>query len=198
MAITSDIALDLVGPYFIIALKEAGQLRRIYYSDPTFPVKKLPNVGGILHDGFLSPDNRFFYLASQENNWMAVINIETMELVEKISTGDTPQPGPGAVWEADDTLYGATVHAGEGKVTIWDLHTNAIVGTVPTIGPGLFLRSAENSPYVWADALFGNPSNKITVFMKETPFRVVQVIEEGVMTLQPEFTADGRFVYVSD
>jgi DNA-binding beta-propeller fold protein YncE len=129
---------------------------------------------------------------------MAVIDIETMKLVEKISTGDTPHPGSGAVWEADDTLYGATVHAGEGKVTVWDLHTNAVIGTVPTIGPGLFLRSAENSPYVWADALFGNPSNTITVFMKEAPFEIVKVIEEGVMTLHPEFTADGRFVYVSD
>lgn len=198
VCITSDVSPDLVGPYFIIALKEAGQVWRIDYSQPDFPVDKLENAGRILHDGFLSPDNRYFYLASQTDNWMAVIDVANWVLVDKISTGDTPHPGSGAVWEADGTTYGATVHAGEGKVTIWDLETNEIVGTVPTQGPGLFIRSHHDSPYVWADALFGNPSNTIPVFEKEAPFELVGVIEEGVMTLHPEFTADGKIVYISD
>ncbi len=198
VAIVSDVAEDLVGPYFIIALKEAGQVWRVDYSQPDFPIERLENVGHILHDGFLSPDNKRFYLASQQDNWMAVIDVENWELVDRISTGDTPHPGSGAVWEADGTTYGATVHAGEGKVTVWDLETNEIAGTIPTQGPGLFIRAAENSPYVWADALFGTPSNTITVFRKEKPFEVVKVIQEGVMTLHPEFTEDGRFVYISD
>jgi nitrite reductase (NO-forming)/hydroxylamine reductase len=198
VCITSDVSPDLVGPYFIIALKEAGQVWRIDYSQPDFPIDKLENVGHILHDGFLSPDNTRFYLASQVDNWMAVIDVANWTLVDKISTGDTPHPGSGAVWEADGTIYGATVHAGEGKVTIWDLANNEIVGTVRTQGPGLFLRAAENSPYVWADALFGQPGNSITVFKKEKPFEVVQDIQEGEMTLHPEFTSDGKFVYISD
>jgi plastocyanin/DNA-binding beta-propeller fold protein YncE len=198
VCITSDVSPDLVGPYFILALKEAGQVWRIDYSKPDFPIDKLEKVGRILHDGFLSPDNRYFYLASQTDNWMAVIDVANWELVEQIATGDTPHPGSGAVWEADGTTYGATVHAGEGKVTIWDLETNEIVGTVATQGPGLFLRAAENSPYVWADAMFGQPPNTITVFEKEQPFNLVQHLQEGELTLHPEFTADGQYVYVSD
>ncbi len=198
VAITSDVSPELAGPYFIIALKEAGQVWRIDFSKRDFPIDKVEDVGRILHDGFLSPDNRFFYIASQTDNWMSVIDVPTWSLVEEISTGDTPHPGSGAVWEADGTTYGATVHAGEGLVTIWDLETNLIVGTVPTQGPGLFIRASDHSPYVWADALFGSPSNTITVFRKEAPFEVVGVIEEGVMTLHPEFTVDGQFVYISD
>lgn len=198
VCITSDVSPDLVGPYFVIALKEAGQVWRIDYSDPEFPIDKVEDVGRILHDGFLSPDNTRFYLASQTDNWMAVIDVVNWTLVEKISTGDTPHPGSGAVWEADETLYGATVHAGEGKVTIWDLSTNEIVGTVPTQGPGLFIRASDHSPYVWADALFGNPANTIPVFEKESPFELVTTITDGIMTLHPEFTSDGEYVYVSD
>ncbi len=198
VCITSDVSPDLVGPYFILALKEAGQVWRIDYSKPDFPIDKLENVGRILHDGFLSPDNKRFYLASQKDNWMAVIDVVNWELVEQLPTGDTSHPGSGAVWEADGTTYGATVHAGEGKVTIWDLETNEIVGTVPTQGPGLFIRAAESSPFVWADALFGKPANTITVFKKEKPFEVVQNIQEGEMTLHPEFTVDGEYVYISD
>jgi plastocyanin/DNA-binding beta-propeller fold protein YncE len=198
VAITSDIAPSLVGPYFLIALKEAGQVWLINYSDSSFPVRKIKNVGRILHDGFLRADNKRFYLASQADDVMVVIDVENAAVVDRIATGDTPHPGSGAVWEAGGKQYGATVHAGEGKVTIWNLVTNEIIGSVPTGGPGLFLRSHDHSPYVWADALFGDPANRITVFEKEPPFSVVGTIADGEMTLHPEFTADGRFVYISD
>jgi nitrite reductase (NO-forming)/hydroxylamine reductase len=197
VCITSDVSPDKVGPYFILALKEAGQMWRIDWSKPDFPIDKVEGVGNVLHDGFLSPDNKFFYIASQVDNWMAVIDVEKWEVVTKISTGETPHPGSGAAWEANGTAYGATVHAGEGLVTIWDLSNNEIVSKIPTTGPGLFIRSHHDSPYVWADTMFGDPANHIYVIDRQT-FEVVKVIEEGVQPLHPEFTYDGRFVYVAD
>ncbi|MGD2060905.1 MAG: cytochrome D1 domain-containing protein [Acidimicrobiia bacterium] len=193
-----DTSPDLVGPYFLVALKEAGQVWRIDWSQPDFPVTSVTNVGHILHDGFLSPDNHQFYLAAQTDDWMAVIDVETMAVVDRIKTGATPHPGSGATWESDGVEYGATVHAGEGKVTIWDLATNEIVGTVETAGAGLFIRASEHSPYVWADAVFAEEPHAITVFEKAPPFEKVGVIEDGVRTLHPEFTDDGAFVYISD
>jgi nitrite reductase (NO-forming)/hydroxylamine reductase len=197
VCITSDVSPEKVGPYFILALKEAGQMWRIDYSQPDFPIDKLEDVGNILHDGFLSPDNRMFYIASQTDNWMAVIDVKDWELVEKIPTGDTPHPGSGAAWEVDGKTYGATVHAGEGKITVWDLANNQILAEIETSGPGLFIRSHHDSPHVWADTLFGDPPNRIYV-MDGQSFEVVHVIEQGVQTLHPEFTDDGRFVYISD
>ena len=197
VCITSDVSPDLVGPYFVLALKEAGQMWRIDYSQPDFPIDKLEGVGNILHDGFLSPDNRTFYIASQQDNWMAVVDVAKWELVTKIPTGETPHPGSGATWEANGKTYGATVHAGEGKITVWDLSNNQIVAEVETSGPGLFIRAHHDSPYVWADTMFGSPPNRIYV-LDEATFDVVKVIDEGIQTLHPEFTADGHFVYVSD
>jgi nitrite reductase (NO-forming)/hydroxylamine reductase len=197
VCITSDVSPEKVGPYFILALKEAGQMWRIDYSKPDFPIDKVEGVGNILHDGFLSPDNKSFYIASQVDNWMAVIDVDKWELVEKIPTGETPHPGSGAAWMANGKTYGATVHAGEGKITVWDLADNQIVAEIETSGPGLFIRSHHESPYVWADTLFGDPPNRIYVIDGES-FEVVKVIDDGIQTLHPEFTNDGRFVYVSD
>jgi len=199
VCITSDVSPDLVGPYFIIALKEAGQLWRIDWSDPGFPIDKITDVGNILHDGFLSPDNKRFYIASQTDDWMAVADVEKWELVEKIKTGDTPHPGSGAAWawENDGKEFGATVHAGEGKVTVWSLENNEIVAEIVTSGPGLFIRATEENPYVWADTVFGDPPNQTYVIDKNT-FEIVHIIEEGVKTLHPELTMDGKFVYISD
>lgn len=197
VAITSDVAPDLVGPYFIIALKEAGQVWRIDFSQPDFPITKLTNVGRILHDGFLSPDNGRFYLAAQEDNSMAVIDVTNWTLVAQIATGDTPHPGSGAVWEANGQTYGATTHAGEGLVTIWNLADNQIAAQIPTSGPGLFIRAHEQNPYIWADTMFASSPNQIYVIDKET-FTVTHVITDGLMTLHPELTNDGQFVYISD
>jgi nitrite reductase (NO-forming)/hydroxylamine reductase len=197
VAITSDVSPELVGPYFLIGLKEGGEVWRIDFSQPDFPVDKVTNVGGILHDGFLSPDNTRFYIASQTDNWMAVIDVVNWTLVDQIPTGDTPHPGSGATWEVDGTVYGATVHAGEGKITVWNLANDQIVAEIPTTGPGLFIRAHPDSPYVWADTMFAEQPNRIYIFDKRT-FDVVHVIEEGVQTLHPEFTADGKYVYVSD
>jgi nitrite reductase (NO-forming)/hydroxylamine reductase len=197
VCITSDVSPDKAGPYFILALKEAGQMWRVDWSKPDFPIDKLEGVGNILHDGFLSPDNKFFYIASQVDNWMAVIDVDAWELVTKIPTGETPHPGSGAAWEANGKTYGATVHAGEGLVTIWDLSNNEIVAKIPTTGPGLFIRSHHDSPYVWADTMFADPANHIYVVDRET-FEVVKVIEDGMQPLHPEFTHDGKYVYVAD
>jgi nitrite reductase (NO-forming)/hydroxylamine reductase len=193
-----DVSPDLLGPYFLVALKEAGQVWRIDWSQPDFPITAVNNVGHILHDGFLSPDNSTFYLAAQTDNWMAAIDVATMEVIEKIPTGSIPHPGSGATWEHDGVTYGATTHAGEGLVTIWNLDTNEIVDSVETGGAGLFIRSHEDSPYVWADAVFAEEPHAITVFEKAPPFEVVGIIEDGLRTLHPEFTPDGSFVYVSD
>jgi nitrite reductase (NO-forming) / hydroxylamine reductase len=197
VAITSDVSPEKVGPYFVIALKEAGQMWRIDFSRPDFPIDRVEDVGNILHDGFLSPDNKRFYIASQTDHWMAVIDVEKWEVVDRIATGNTPHPGSGATWEAGDRVFGATVHAGEGKITVWDLSDNQIVAEIATSGPGLFIRSHHDSPYVWADTVFGDPPNEIYVFDKRS-FELVGVIAEGQQAVHPEFTADGRFVYVAD
>ena len=193
-----DTSPDLVGPYFLVALKEAGQVWRIDWSKPDFPIVKLEKVGHVLHDGFLSQDNHTFYLAAQQDDWMAAIDVASMKEIKTIHTGDIPHPGSGAAWEAGGKHYAATTHAGEGKVTVWDTDTNEIVDTVKTPGAGLFIRVQENSPYVWADSVFAKEPNSITIFEKAPPFKVVKVITEGKRTLHPEFTNDGKFVYIAD
>ena len=128
---------------------------------------------------------------------MAVIDVPNWELVEFIPTGDKPHPGPGAMWEANGTWYGATPHIDEGLVTIWDTENNEIVAKIPTNGPGLFIRAAHNVQYVMADSVFGTEPNETYVIDKET-FELVDTIKEGTQTVHPEFTIDGKYVYVAD
>ncbi len=194
----NDVDPNKVGPYFLMALKEGGQVWRIDWSKPDFPVTKVANVGKILHDGFLRPDNKVFYLASQSSNWVAAIDVADMKIIKKIKTGTKPHPGEGAIWEEDGVEYAATPHIGEGKVTVWRTDTNEIVGTVKTGAPGLFIRANHKMKYVWADSVFPPKPQEITVFERKPPFKVVKYIDDGTQTVHPEPDKDGKFVYVSD
>jgi len=46
-------------------------------------------------------------------------------------------------------------------------------------------------------SVFAEQPNSVVVFEKAPPFKVVGVIEEGMRTVHPEFTAE-NYVYVSD
>ena len=187
-----------VGPYFLLALKEAGQIWRVNYAKAGYPVKKVGNVGKILHDGFLRPDNEVFFLASQNSNHVAALDVETMELEAKIETGKKPHPGPGAIWHENGTTYAATPHIGAGKNVIWDAHTFDVAGEVSSGGPGLFVRARSDMKYVWFDTVFPPKPNEIVVHKRTPPFEVVKRINEGTMTLHPEPDNDGSHIFVSD
>ena len=192
---------DLVGPYFLLNLKDAGQVWRVDYSDLEAEIVKLEDVGEILHESFLTPDQKTYYVASQASNWMAVIDVENMELVDQIKTHEKPHPGPGAVWTASDgKQYAATVHIKDSSVFIWDTATNEEAAVLDTPGPGLFIVTNDQTPYVWADALFSPDSpNTFFAIEKDPPFTMHPIEVEGaVRVLHPEPSADGKYVYVSD
>ena len=194
----NDVNPEKVGPYFLMALKEGGQVWRIDWSKPDFPVDKLENVGKILHDAFLTPDNKTFYLASQSSDWMSAIDVKSLKIIKQIKTGKKPHPGEGAVWKVDGVEYASTPHIGDSKAVVWRTDTNEIVGEVKTGSPGLFIRTSPEMKYVWADSVFPPASNDMTVFEKKPPFKLVKHITDGTQTLHAEPDPEGKFVYVSD
>ncbi len=192
---------DLGGPYFLLNLKDAGQVWRVDYSDPEFPVEKLADVGEILHESFLTPDQKTYYVTSQESDWMAAIDVQNMQIIARIPTGEKPHPGPGAVWTASDGVqYAATIHVADSAVFIWRTDTNEEVARLPTVGPGLFIGTNDQTPYLWADAIFSpTAANTIYAIEKDPPFTMFEIrIDEAIRLLHPEPSADGRYIYVSD
>jgi len=192
---------NLGGPYFLINLKDAGQVWRVDYSNPEFPITKVEDVGEILHESFLTPDQTVYYVTSQASNWMTAIDVQNMEIIAKIPTGDKPHPGPGAVWTASDGIqYAATVHIQDSAVFIWNTETNKEVARLRTVGPGLFIGTNKHTPYLWADAIFSDKApNTFYAVEKDPPFTLHEIqIEEAVRLVHPEPSADGKYVYISD
>jgi nitrite reductase (NO-forming)/hydroxylamine reductase len=167
------------GPYFAMALKDAGRVYIIDYSKPGFPiVGDVPNIGKILHDAFLNEDEgkdfgRYFMIASQGSDVVGIVDFKNKNLAAKVYTGkkSKPHPGQGSSWynkKMGKQLH-ATVSMNIGSVVIWDSNWK-VVKKIPTSGGGLFVGTGHHTPYIWADTVLGKPAtyNEVYLINKES------------------------------
>jgi len=167
------------GPYFAMALKDAGHTYIIDYSKPDFPiVGDIPNIGKILHDAFLNEDEgedfgRYFMIASQGSDVVGIVDFKNKNLAAKVHTGkkSKPHPGQGSSWysKGQKKQLHATQSMNFGDTVIWDSNWK-VVKHVKTAGGGLFVGTAHETPYLWSDCVLGKPKfyNEVHLINKDT------------------------------
>ena len=86
-----------------------------------------------------------------------------------------------------------------GTIDVIDMNTWKPVTTIPTPGPGFFMRSHEHTPYAWTDSMMGGPKAKdtLTLIDKATLQPVATVKDPGKTLAHVEFTKDGRYALAS-
>ena len=198
-------------PTFLVAVKELGQMWQVDYRDlDNLRIEQIDSAE-FLHDGFFDPTGRYFQIAANASNKMVVVDTKDRKLEKMIDVDSLPHPGPGANW-VDEKCgpVGGTTHLGVGLVSVWG---NDPIGhpdqawklcyEVETDGAGVFIRTHENSDYVWADQLkHPEPEvqQSVQVFDKKTR-EIVKTIrvteEEGKAALHIEFNQDGTEAWVS-
>ena len=188
------------GNRIIVALKDANSVWAIDTDKPNFPVThKFADIGNnvpALHDAFLTPGGKHYIVASQGSKTAWVLDLATMKPIAEVETGETPHTGPGAAW--GNFIYVPAL--GEGLITVIDTTTWKPAKYIKTGGPGLFVRSYSKDPsypYVWADTAFGDHKDEIYVIDARINEIVKTIIPvKGESSWHPEFTYDGKFVYV--
>ncbi|HAM57813.1 MAG TPA: nitrite reductase [Candidatus Rokubacteria bacterium] len=168
-------------PQWIVNVKETGLVWLVDYSD----IKNLKiteiEADLFLHDGGWDSTKRYFLVAANQRNKIAVIDAKDEKLVKLVEVGKIPHPGRGANWE--DPKYGpvwATVHLGEGKITLIGTdpekhpeHAWKAVRSVDLLGGGsLFIKTHPTSAWVWADhSLNSDPAiqRSLCVVSKKDP-----------------------------
>ena len=198
-------------PTWVVAVKELGQMWQVDYSDlDNLRIEQI-NTHKFLHDGFFDPTQRYFQIAANASNRMEIMDTETRKGVASIETGKKPHPGPGANWvDPKCGPVAGTTHLGEGKVTMWGNDPKGhpdqawkICYSVETDGPGLFIRTHPESPYVIVDQTkHPEPEvqQSIQVISKETReiVKTIQVTEqEKALAVHIEFNQDGSEFWVS-
>ncbi len=164
-------------PEFVVTVKETGKVLMIDYSD----IKNL-NVTEIeaerfLHDGGFDSTGRYFLVAANARDKVAVIDTKEDKLVAVIeSDGIKPHPGRGAnIIHPDFGPVWVTSHLGDETMSLIGTDPEGhpdqawkVVQTFEGLGGGaLFVKSNPNSSHLYVDAPL-NPdpelSGSIAVF----------------------------------
>jgi len=209
-------------PEFVVNVKETGKTLMVDYSDiRNLKVTEI-EAERFLHDGGFDSTGRYFLVAANARNKVAVIDTKEDRLVALIDTGGVkPHPGRGANFI--HPVYGpvwATSHLGDETVTLIGTDPEGhpdqawkVVQHLYAMGGGsLFIKTHPNSEHVYVDAPL-NPdaevSGSVAVFriadmtQEEPEFVVLPIAEwSGIAEGQPrvvqgEFNKAGTEIWFS-
>jgi nitrite reductase (NO-forming)/hydroxylamine reductase len=155
-------------PEFVVNVKETGKVLLVDYSDlDNLKVKEIA-AAKFLHDGGWDSSKRYFLVAANQSNKIAVVDAKEGKLVKLVDVDKIPHPGRGANFV--DPKHGpvwATGHLGSEKI--------ALIGTDPKRkdsawkvvrmldgqgGGNLFIKTHPKSKNLWVDTPL-NPDPKI-------------------------------------
>jgi nitrite reductase (NO-forming)/hydroxylamine reductase len=205
-------------PEFVVNVKETGQTLMVNYSDLNNMEVTTIGTARFLHDGGWDSTKRYFLVAANQSNKIAVVDAKEGKLTKLIEVGKIPHPGRGANFV--DPKFGpvwATGHLGD--------ETIALIGTDPVKhkgnawkvvrtlkgqgGGNLFIKTHPKSTNLYADTAL-NPDPKISQSVAvfdirnlDKPYQVLPIADwaklgEGPKrVVQPEYNRAGDEVWFS-
>jgi nitrite reductase (NO-forming)/hydroxylamine reductase len=156
-------------PEFVVNIKETGKVLMVNYADISNLKVTEIEAAKFLHDGGFDSSKRFFLVAANQSNKVAVVDVKEGKLVKLIDVDKIPHPGRGANFE--HRKFGpvwATGHLGSEKIAIIGTdpeHHKASAWKVVQIlegqgGGNLFIKTHPKSKNLWVDTPL-NPDAKI-------------------------------------
>jgi nitrite reductase (NO-forming)/hydroxylamine reductase len=205
-------------PEFIVTAKETGKINLVNYQDLNNLKVTTIDAARFLHDGGFDATGRYFMVAANASNKVAVVDTKDDKLAALIDVGKTPHPGRGAnfidpkfgpVWATghlgDETISVIGTDPVKNKSSAWK-----VVRTLKGQGGGsLFIKTHPKSKNLWVDTAL-NPDPKISqsaaVYNISDPDKGYEVIpvadwadigEGAKRVVQPEYNKAGDEVWFS-
>ena len=206
-------------PEFIVNVKETGKILLVDYKD--INALKVTEIGAarVLHDGGLDASHRYFMVAANQSNKIAVVDTKEGKLAGLVEVGKIPHPGRGAIFV--DPKFGpvwATGHLGDETIALIgtdpEKHKDQAWKVVRTLkgqgGGSLFIKTHPTSKNLYVDTTL-NPDAKISQSVAvysvddlDKPYQVLPIAEwaglkdDGAKrVVQPEYNKAGDEVWFS-
>ncbi len=211
---------------FVAALKDIPEVWELSYDPKAGPVFKgyvhdykmgeaiaLPGMwtprvtrlDAILDDFFFSQDYAYVLGAARPADGSdkpvpggQAVNLDVRRKVADLPLPGMPHLGSGISWQYQDRPVMATPNLKEGVVSVIDMKDWKVIREVKTAGPAFFMRSHENTPYAWVDAMMSPAKDTMQLLDKRT-LEVAKTLrpEPGKTAAHTEFTRDGKYALVS-
>ena len=128
-----------------------------------------------------------------------MVNLDVRRAIAALDLPGMPHLGSGISWLRDGHRVVASTNLKDAQVSVIDMQNWQTIATIPTLGPGFFLRSHEKSPYAWVDSMMSPTArDTLQVIDKQTLAVVAQIRPEpGKTFAHVEFDRYGRYVIAS-
>lgn len=204
-------------PEFVVNIKETGKAHLVDYTDlHNLKITEI-EMARFLHDGGWDASKRYFLVAANQSNKVAVIDAKEGKRAALVDVGKIPHPGRGANFV--HPKYGpvwATGHLGDDSIALIGTDPQKhpqyawkVVQSLPGQGGGsLFIKTHPKSKHLYVDTPL-NPDAKISqsvavfdIDALDKGFKVLPIAEwagiadDGAKrVVQPEFNKDGSEVW---
>jgi cytochrome c553 len=211
---------------FVAALKDIPEVWELSYdpkADPVFKgyvhdykmgeamalpgmwTPRVTQLDAILDDFFFDPSYAYVLGAARPADGSdqaipggQVVNLDVRRKIADLPLPGLPHLGSGISWRYQDHPVMATPNLKEGVVSVIDMKDWKLIKEIRTAGPGFFMRSHENTPYAWVDAMMSKDKDTMQLLDKRT-LEIVKTLrpEPGKTAAHTEFTRDGKYALVS-
>jgi nitrite reductase (NO-forming)/hydroxylamine reductase len=203
----ASIVSSQIKPEWVINLKETGLIKLVDYSDIKNLKETTIESAKFLHDGGWDASKRYFLVAANASNKVAVVDTKEGKLAALVDTKAKPHPGRGAnfVHPKHGPVW-ATSHLGADVITLigTDPEKNKanawkVVEELKMHGSGsLFVKTHPKSSNLWADAPLmpeREAAESVTVYDIKNLDKGMQVINISKMAELGETKAVQRAVH---
>lgn len=201
------------GPEFVVNIKETGKIQVVNYADlKNLKITEI-EAAQFLHDGGFDSTGRYFLVAANASNKIAVVDTKENKLAALVEVGKTPHPGRGANFI--HPKYGpvwATSHLGDETISLIGTdpvknkkYAWKVVETIEGQGGGsLFIKTHPKSKNLWVDTPL-NPdpdlSQSVAVFNTKDlakGYDVIPVAELAKLGEGPKRVVQGEYNRAGD
>ena len=163
-----------------------------------FPVRRI-RLQDYLDDFFFDQTYDHLIGAARDAKNSQVVNLYIRRKIAELALPGMPHLGSGITFEYRNTPVLATPNLKEGVVSIVDMKDWKVIKRIETLGPGFFMRSHENTPYAWVDAMMSPSAKDVIQIIDKRTLEVVKTLKPspGKTAAHTEFTRDGKYALVS-
>lgn len=175
---------------------EKGMIEGLPSSQGLFALRRI-SVPEPIDDFFFDPPYRHL-MGSSRDGKAVVVNLNVGRDIKRLEIPGLPHLGSGITWTWNERAVMATPHLKAGRLSVIDMQDWQVVKSIETPGPGFFMRSHENSPFAWTDAMLSPRKDTMAIVDKRT-LEVVRTVTPapGKTAAHVEFDKAGRHVLVS-
>ncbi len=176
---------------------EKGMIEALPSSQGLFALRRI-EVPEPLDDFFFDPAYRNLIGSARDGKAAIVVNLTVGRDIKRLDMPGLPHLGSGIAWTWKGRPVMATPHLKEGKVSVIDIQDWSVIKTIETSGPGFFMRSHENTRYIWTDGMLGKRKDTMTIIDKSS-LAIVRTVtpSPGQTVAHVEFDKTGRHALVS-